>query len=121
MLREPADRYWAAMKTANEELNRRVASGGIHVSPLKVRPFDPPLPVVGTADIRILPDVLSSRLEGARSELAAESSQLASLLGVTNGLPTAEGVLQPWELPPEIISAPEGLRIRDSQDGKGEG
>jgi cobalt-zinc-cadmium efflux system outer membrane protein len=53
--------------------------------------------------------VLSSRLEGARSELAAESSQLASLLGVTNGLPTAEGVLQPWELPAEIISAPEAM------------
>src|SRR6266849_2438801 len=53
MLPEPADRYWAAMKTANEELNRLVASGGTYVSPLKVRPFDPPPPMVGTAGIKI--------------------------------------------------------------------
>ena len=47
--------------------------------------------------------VLGSRLEGARSEIAAESAQLASLLGLTNGLPAAEGALQPWDLPSRIL------------------
>ncbi|HXJ02922.1 MAG TPA: TolC family protein [Micropepsaceae bacterium] len=47
--------------------------------------------------------VVGSRLEGARSESAAESAQLASLLGLTNGLPAAAGLLQPWELQPGIL------------------
>lgn len=45
-LREPNDRYWAAMKVANTELDKLIASGGKYESALKVRPYDPPLPVL---------------------------------------------------------------------------
>lgn len=51
-LREPLDRYWEALKLANDELDKRL-SDPQYVSTLKVRPFDPPLPVIGTADILI--------------------------------------------------------------------
>ena len=47
--------------------------------------------------------VLENHLESSRSEAAAESALLASLLGLTNGLPTADGALQPWQLPPRIL------------------
>ncbi len=52
-LREPPERYWAAMQTANEELDKLAASGGQYVSALKVRPFDPPLPVLSAGDIKL--------------------------------------------------------------------
>ncbi len=52
-LREPNERYWEAMALANSELDRLVASGGTYESTLKVRPFDPPLPVLATGDIPI--------------------------------------------------------------------
>ena len=52
-LAEPEERYWAAMQTADGELDKLVALGGTYVSALKVRPFDPPLPVVTTGDIKI--------------------------------------------------------------------
>jgi hypothetical protein len=45
-LREPDDRYWAAMRLANAELDRWAASGGKYESALKVRPFEPPLPLL---------------------------------------------------------------------------
>ena len=51
-LREPGDRYWESMKTANGELDK-LALDPKYASALTVRPFDPPLPVVGTADIPI--------------------------------------------------------------------
>ena len=51
-LREPEDRYWDAMRTANTELDK-LARDHNYQSVLKVRPYDPPLPVLGTADIPI--------------------------------------------------------------------
>jgi hypothetical protein len=51
-LQEPADRYWAALKTANEEIDKRRRAAGAYVSMLRVRPFDPPLPMTETADIK---------------------------------------------------------------------
>ena len=51
-LREPNERYWAAMKLANAELDKLAASGGKYVSGLKVREFDPPLPVLSTGDLK---------------------------------------------------------------------
>jgi len=59
-LREPLERYWTAMRTANAELDKLVASGGTHVSALTVRPFDPPLPVLTTGDLKIEPLVAVS-------------------------------------------------------------
>jgi hypothetical protein len=55
LLAEPHERYWAAMKLANSELDKLMRSGGSYVSALKVRAFDPPLPVLATADIAIQP------------------------------------------------------------------
>ena len=51
-LREPDQRYWAAMKAANSELDRHVASRGEYHSVLKVRSFDPPLPVLVLGDAK---------------------------------------------------------------------
>jgi cobalt-zinc-cadmium efflux system outer membrane protein len=48
--------------------------------------------------------VLGSGLEGARAEIAAEAGQLAAHLGLTNGLPSAEGALQPWELSSDTLT-----------------
>ena len=52
LLESPA-RYWAAMQTANAELDKLAANGNKYVPTLQVRPFDPPLPVMITRDIRI--------------------------------------------------------------------
>jgi hypothetical protein len=54
-LREPNERYWEAMRTANAELDKLAASGGTYASSLRVRPFNPPLPVLTTADLTIEP------------------------------------------------------------------
>lgn len=51
-LQEPADKYWEALKAANAELDK-LTGDGKYVSTLKVRPFDPPLPVLAFADIPI--------------------------------------------------------------------
>ncbi|HLJ58038.1 MAG TPA: hypothetical protein VKT77_23570 [Chthonomonadaceae bacterium] len=62
-LREPLDRYWAAIKTADDELDRLRRSGGRYVSALRVRPFDPPLPVLTVRDIAV-PHLLSAPTSG---------------------------------------------------------
>jgi hypothetical protein len=54
-LREPLEKYWAAAKAANEELDKLAVSGGKYESALKVRPYNPPLPVLTTADLKIEP------------------------------------------------------------------
>ena len=51
-LREPHDKYWEAMKLANGELDK-LAADKAYVSALKIRPFDPPLPVLNVGDIKI--------------------------------------------------------------------
>ena len=48
--------------------------------------------------------VLAGRLEGARAETAAESSQLATFLALTNSLPIATGTLEPWQINSEVLS-----------------
>jgi hypothetical protein len=53
MLREPAERYWEALKLANAELDAFAASAGTRVSALKVRPFEPPLEILNTGDLKI--------------------------------------------------------------------
>ena len=53
--------------------------------------------------------VLSSHYEAARVDLAVEASQLASLLAVTNGVPTATGPLQPWEIPQSYLADPTSV------------
>jgi len=53
LLREPQERYWEALQLANRELDALAASGGTHVSALRVRPFEPPLQVLNTGDIGI--------------------------------------------------------------------
>ena len=52
VLREPHERYWDAMRIANVELGRWIASGGQYESPLRVRSFVPPLPVLVVGDLR---------------------------------------------------------------------
>ena len=51
-LREPGERYWTAMRLANAELDRLAACGGKYESALRVRPFDPPLPLVVFGDAK---------------------------------------------------------------------
>lgn len=51
-LREPLERYWDAAKVANGELDR-LAANPAYASTLKVREFDPPLPVLTMGDIKI--------------------------------------------------------------------
>jgi cobalt-zinc-cadmium efflux system outer membrane protein len=53
--------------------------------------------------------VLSSHYEAARVDLAVEASQLASLLAVTNGVPTATGPLQSWEIPQSYLADPTSV------------
>lgn len=52
-LREPHERYWEAIRVANAELTKWAASGGKYVSGLKVRDFEPPLPVLTAGDVKI--------------------------------------------------------------------
>jgi len=52
-LRSPDEEYWGAMRLANTELDKLMASGGTYESELKVRPFVAPLPVMPTDDIAI--------------------------------------------------------------------
>jgi len=53
-LGEPNERYWAAMELANAELDK-LAADAKYASALKVRPFDPPLPVLTTGDLKVEP------------------------------------------------------------------
>jgi len=59
------------------------------------------------ARIEVEQGIVRSRIEAARSDLAGEASQLAALLNLTNNLPTAEGSLEAWTLPPQTLSDPE--------------
>ncbi|OGV73714.1 MAG: hypothetical protein A3K19_32715 [Lentisphaerae bacterium RIFOXYB12_FULL_65_16] len=54
-LREPNERYWAAMKQANAELDQLVAAGGKYESVLRVRPYDPSLPALVAGDLKCEP------------------------------------------------------------------
>jgi hypothetical protein len=58
-LEEPADRYWDAIRLADSELDKLVASNGTYESALKVRQFDPRLPPVqfGNVDPKSLTPV----------------------------------------------------------------
>jgi cobalt-zinc-cadmium efflux system outer membrane protein len=53
--------------------------------------------------------VLASHYESTRVDLAAEASQLASLLAVTNRVPSATGPLQPWEIPETYLADPTSV------------
>ncbi len=52
-LPEPGERYWEAMKVANAEIDKFMATDGAYVSALKVRPFEPPPLVLTYNDIPI--------------------------------------------------------------------
>jgi cobalt-zinc-cadmium efflux system outer membrane protein len=56
------------------------------------------------ARIEVETGVLTSHYESACAEMAAEASELATLLVVTNGLPVAAGALEPWKLPQRDLS-----------------
>ncbi|MBU0608667.1 MAG: hypothetical protein KKI08_12330, partial [Armatimonadetes bacterium] len=51
-LREPHEKYWEACRVANAELDK-LAKDPQYVSALKIRPYDPPLPVLNVGDITI--------------------------------------------------------------------
>jgi cobalt-zinc-cadmium efflux system outer membrane protein len=53
--------------------------------------------------------VLASHYEAARVDMAAEASQLAGLLAITNGLPAATGALQAWEIPQRYLADPTAV------------
>jgi hypothetical protein len=53
-LREPHERYWDAMKLANAELDK-LAADRAYVSTLKIRPFDPPLPMLNVGNLTLEP------------------------------------------------------------------
>lgn len=58
------------------------------------------------ARVEVEVGVLSGRLETARADASVESSQLAGLLVITNGLPTAAGALEPWRIPSRFLYDP---------------
>lgn len=55
---------------------------------------------------------LSGRYDAARAELASEAGQLATLLALTNGLPVAQGALQPWEISDRDLFDPTSQTIQ---------
>jgi cobalt-zinc-cadmium efflux system outer membrane protein len=55
------------------------------------------------ARIEVETGVLSSHYEAAHAETAAEASQLAAILAITNGLPAASGSLEPWTIPAQNL------------------
>ena len=70
-LREANERYWSAAQTADAELDRLAAGGGKYESPLKVRPYDAPLPVLVTGDIKLGP--LEAAIDRKPISLGAET------------------------------------------------
>ncbi len=67
LLREPPERYWAALQVANAELDAFAAAAGTYASTLQVRPFEPPLDVLSVGDIKIAALVAAPGLAPAAS------------------------------------------------------
>lgn len=67
------------------------------------------------ARVEVEVGVLSGRFETARADASVESSQLAGLLAITNGLPMAAGALEPWEIPSRFLFDPEAQTAASPQ------